>query len=234
MAPWEIVPCTVADAGALARNNMGAYWEDPTWILLWTKDIKQEFLIEQCAKRMPRNLLRDRETLRHQKAVDASSGAVVGYARWILPSARTVTAGGEPEWAEAQVPDVGADEKKSFEHVASNAWWNPRDDMSGLDEKNLIVRNRILADKPYIELDYLAVHPDNKGKGIGTTLVQSGIEQAEKMGLDIFTLAFKMGRGIYERLGFKEVDRVIQDDSAYGGLGEYGAYFMVYQCSHKR
>lgn len=77
-------------------------------------------------------------------------------------------------------------------------------------------------------MDYLAVHPENKGKGIGTALVESGIQHAEKIGLPIFVLAFKAGRGIYERLGFKEVDRVIQDDTKYGGQGEYGAYFMVY------
>ncbi|KAI2613451.1 acyl-CoA N-acyltransferase [Hypoxylon sp. NC1633] len=233
MAPWQVLPCTVADADALARNNMCAYWEDPTWILLWPKDMKQEFIVEQCAKRMPRNLLRNREATRHQKAIDPASGAVVGYARWILPSTRTVSEQGEPEWIEGQVPDVSVEERTTFESLASTAWWEPRDDMGGLDAQNTVIRDRILAEKPYIELEYLAVHPENKGKGIGTALVESGIKQAEKMGLDVFTLAFKMGRGIYARLGFKEVDRVIQDDSAFGGLGEYGAYFMVYQCSNK-
>ena len=78
------------------------------------------------------------------------------------------------------------------------------------------------------ELDYLAVHPDNKGKGVGTALVEAGIQYAEKVGLPIFVLAFKAGLGIYTRLGFKEVQRLIQDDSQFGGKGEYGAYFMVY------
>ena len=79
-----------------------------------------------------------------------------------------------------------------------------------------------------LELDYLAVHPENKGKGIGTALVESGIRHAEKIRVPIFAMAFKAGRGIYTRLGFKEVNRVIQDDSPYGGAGEYGAYFMIY------
>ncbi len=48
------------------------------------------------------------------------------------------------------------------------------------------------------------------------------------MGIDIFILAFKAGRGVYKRLGFKIVDQIIQDDSMYGGPGEYGTYFMVY------
>ena len=79
------------------------------------------------------------------------------------------------------------------------------------------------------ELDYLAVHPDNKGKGIATALVASGVRQADKMGLPIFVMAFKAGRGVYARLGFKEVECIIQDDSQFGGKGEYGAYFMVYE-----
>lgn len=41
-------------------------------------------------------------------------------------------------------------------------------------------------------------------------------------------MAFKAGLGIYRRLAFKEVERVIQDDSQFGGKGEYGAYFVIY------
>lgn len=55
------------------------------------------------------------------------------------------------------------------------------------------------------------------------------MRQAEKLGLPIFVFALKVSRAVYSRLGFKEVDRVIQDDSAFGGSGEYGAYFMVYE-----
>ena len=79
-----------------------------------------------------------------------------------------------------------------------------------------------------IELDYLAVHPRNKGRGIGTALIKSGIDFAKSISIPIFTISYKAGRGIYARLGFQEVDRVIQDDSQYGGAGEYGAYFMIY------
>lgn len=73
------------------------------------------------------------------------------------------------------------------------------------------------------------MHPGNKGKGIGTALVQSAIQSAEKMELPRFTMAFTAGRGIYARLGFKEVERIVQDDSQYGGAGEYTTYFMDYE-----
>lgn len=71
------------------------------------------------------------------------------------------------------------------------------------------------------------MHPENKGKGIASALVESGMRYADRAQLPVFVMAFKAGRGIYARLGFDEVERVIQDDSRYGGSGEYGAYFMV-------
>lgn len=81
-------------------------------------------------------------------------------------------------------------------------------------------------------LDYLAVHPSNKGRGIATALVQRGIEQAERMGLPIFIHAWKSARGLYLRLGFEEVAGSIQDGSGekYGfGTKDYNVYFMVYE-----
>ncbi|OTB04521.1 hypothetical protein M426DRAFT_11415 [Hypoxylon sp. CI-4A] len=215
MANWNIEGCTVADANALARNNISAFWEDPTWILLWPKETTLEFLIKQSQKRYPHVLLSDREERRHQKAVDPETGALVGYARWILPANRLTAEDGGPEWPEAQIPDVGSEEKQHFEKLYKTAWWNARKELSSIDDKNSVVMDRILAERPYIKLDYLAVHPENKGKGIASALVESGIKHAEKIGVPIFVMSYKAGRGVYERLGFKEVDRVIQDDSPY-------------------
>lgn len=77
-------------------------------------------------------------------------------------------------------------------------------------------------------LDYLAVHPENKGRGVATQLVESGIRQAELLGLDLCILAFKAGLGVYTRLGFRIVDQLIQDDSMFGGPGEWATYMVVY------
>ncbi|KAE8398253.1 hypothetical protein BDV37DRAFT_276256 [Aspergillus pseudonomiae] len=228
MTHWEIKPCSVADAPALAYNNMSAFWGDPTWILLWPKGVTLEFLIEQCTKRYPNILLRTRQEVRHQKAVDPLTGDLVGYARWILPPTHLTTKDGSSQWVDAQVPDVSDDEKRKFQQLAELAWWNGRSDMRSIDDINDAVMDRILAQRPYIKLDYLAVHPKNKGKGIATALVASGIRAAQSIDVPIVAMSYKAGRGVYTHLGFEEVDRVIQDDSQYGGAGEYGAYFMIY------
>lgn len=150
MTLWDIKGCTVADAAALARNNMAAFWEDPTWSLVWPKDISLEFLIEQSTKRQACNLLRSREDTRHQKATDPATGALVGYARWILPPSHVAAVDGGPMWAEVQVPDVDEAERKHHEQLAASAWWNPREEMNDIDAKNNLVKERILAEKPYI------------------------------------------------------------------------------------
>ncbi|KAL0933810.1 acetyltransferase [Colletotrichum truncatum] len=222
MEHWKIEPCTLADAPALARNNISGFWTDPNWILLWPKDIKLEFLIEQVTKRIPNNLIRDRETLRHFKAVDPESGALVGYARWELP-ARCATA---PEWADAQIAEVSEVERKAIKERSDSAWWKPQF-MDGIDDCGP-EKERILAERDYISLDYLAVHPENKGKGIATALVKSGMRLAEAVGVDLFILAFPAGLNVYKRLGFKEVHRGYQDDTMYGGSG-YMVYLLTYE-----
>lgn len=78
-------------------------------------------------------------------------------------------------------------------------------------------------------LDYLAVHPENQGRGIATALVESGMREAEKLGLDIFVTAFKAGVGIYKRLGFRILKDFVEDDSKFGGPGEVYFALMIYE-----
>lgn len=55
------------------------------------------------------------------------------------------------------------------------------------------------------------------------------MREAERLGLDIFILAMKAGVGLYKRLGFRVEKELVQDDSMYGGSGEYYVCFMVYE-----
>lgn len=78
------------------------------------------------------------------------------------------------------------------------------------------------------ELDYLAVHPDNQGRGIATELVASGLKEAKKIGLDVYVRAFPPGVGLYRRLGFRIEKELGLDDSEEGGPGEAYRALMTY------
>lgn len=71
----------------------------------------------------------------------------------------------------------------------------------------------------------MAVHPKHWKQGIALQLVQSGLREAEKLGLDVFVMAFSQGRRVYERAGFTWRGEVVQDVSQFGGT-KHGVYFM--------
>jgi hypothetical protein len=150
MALCNIERCSTADASSLARNNITAFWNDPTWKLQWPEEVTLDFLIEQSTKRQPRNLLRNRHNTRHQKVVNHVTGGLLGYARWILPSGHFDSNNGDTEWSEAQIPDVSDEEKKQFMDLAESAWWDARDDMNALEDRILVVMDRLLAENIYI------------------------------------------------------------------------------------
>ncbi|KAF3015347.1 hypothetical protein E8E14_010845 [Neopestalotiopsis sp. 37M] len=220
MSNYRVEGCTVLDAAGLAQNNMSAFWTDPTWILVWEKGRTLESIIEACTKRMPNNLLNDRAHKRHLKAVDTETGAIVGYARFLVPDR---LAG---DWLKAQTPDVSETDKKKFDELFATADWTFRRGTGNIDEPVHPIMEKYKSRKEYMELEYLAVQPDYRNRGIATMLMQAGIAESERMGIDIFMLAYKAGLGVYKRLGFETLETLILDDSAYGGQGEYGCYFM--------
>jgi ribosomal protein S18 acetylase RimI-like enzyme len=234
---------TTADGATLAANSIPAFWADPHWRLEW-RHRTLDYHISQVALRYPRNLLRNRATARHQKAVDASTGKIVGYARWSLPE------GHSSAWPEAVVPSVSAEEEADIVRVAESAVWDPDWSSDPLLDKVREVEGEMLARGVYMSvfslwlsqdgngwwtaaLDYLAVHPDQQRRGIATALIRSGMQQAEKLGLDIFVHAMKPGVKVYQRLGFRMEREIIQDDSKYGGPGLFGDYFLVYEQHRK-
>jgi ribosomal protein S18 acetylase RimI-like enzyme len=73
------------------------------------------------------------------------------------------------------------------------------------------------------------VHPEHQGKGIATALVQSGMKEAEKLGLDVFIQAMQAGLGVYTRLGFHIEREIVQNDSKFGGPGDFSDYLMIFE-----
>jgi hypothetical protein len=149
MAAYEISPCIVADAAALSRNNMSAFWEDPSWVLSWRHTTLEEHIVTS-AKRYPRRLISDRMTSRHQKAVDPKTGRLLGYARWVLPDSYATIADGEPAWPEAIVPAVGPEEEAEIRRVAEATLWNPNLESDPLDTAVGKLKKEIMGRKPYM------------------------------------------------------------------------------------
>ncbi|RFU24285.1 hypothetical protein B7463_g12053, partial [Scytalidium lignicola] len=159
-------------------------------------------------------------------AIDESTGKIVGYIRWILPSGMGVGMNEQEMfniWSEAIVPDVSNDEKRETEKASRSADWmrGPPPGELNVDELDVPVtamKDYLLEKRNYLHkqlslrphgalalsssrprtttfkdnillmtkvLDYLAVHPDHGRQGIATKLVESRVQEADKLGLPI-------------------------------------------------
>lgn len=144
MPTYKVERCTAEDAAGLARNNMSAYWTDPTWILVWEKGRTLESIIEACEKRLPNSLQADRDHKRHLKAVEVETGIIVGYIRFVLPDRLT------GEWLDAQTPAVTAQEKKEFEKMSASADWTFRRGIGDMDAGVHPIMDKYLGTKKYM------------------------------------------------------------------------------------
>jgi hypothetical protein len=166
-----ITQVSVADGPILAATNIPAFWADPHWRLEW-RHRTLDYHISQVALRYPRNLLRNRATARHQKAVDTATGKILGYARWSIPASHatiTVTAttspettsedtspekegNGTPAWPEALVPAVSAEEEAEISRVADTAVWDPDFTSDPLLDGVREIEKEILGRKAYMSM----------------------------------------------------------------------------------
>ncbi|KAM7219552.1 hypothetical protein V8F06_005107 [Rhypophila decipiens] len=119
---------------------------------------------------------------------------IVGVAQWKVPAKH------EAKWKELVVGNTEWDEAGKFP---------PSMDIMKFDElMGLIAREekKILDEQGLGEdLQTLAAHPDYKRRGIGTTLLQWGIDQAKADKANVFLTATAEGKHLYERQGFVQL-----------------------------
>ncbi|WQF81103.1 Putative GNAT domain, acyl-CoA N-acyltransferase [Colletotrichum destructivum] len=214
------------DAAGLSQVMMRAFYRDPHWRLLWGS-MTLEDIIVSCENRLPRNLVKGRGSRRHRKAVDAVTGEVVGYARWVLPE------GQEDLWKDAQVAEPSAQQAALYEARYSAYTVDGKikglnneitESLSPLLEKT---EEDILKTGTFLALDYIAVLPDRQQQGIGSILVEDGLRVAEKAGLRVYVMSTQTGLKLYQGHGFISVRTVEQDDSQWGSTEPHINYFLV-------
>lgn len=159
MSGYIITNCTVHDGPDMARNNTPAFWEDPNWRTCWAHT-NLERLTANNILRAPRDLLEERDVLRHFKAVDPETGKFVGYIRWKLPLSHVTNEDGSPVWQEGQTPDVGPEERALIHKTAETAIWDPiefrgEDDLDAILEWTIdqyLAKHEYLCSPPSLRL----------------------------------------------------------------------------------
>jgi hypothetical protein len=153
MPPFKVAPCTLEDVPAIARNNVTAFWEDIHWALQWTRKNKScEYVISQAEFRWSYNLTKDPVHIRREKAVDVSTGELVGFSSWYLPEDEDWLGKQEKYelWPEARVPEVDDEKQQSFKKRFDEADWESDRVTDVLDSPVTEMRIKLKGDKKWL------------------------------------------------------------------------------------
>lgn len=80
---------------------------------------------------------------------------------------------------------------------------------------------------PYMSLKLLAVRPEYARKGVGTLLLEHGLEKVDRLGLPAFIHAGVQAKALYERYGFESVGEMPCNALDYGGRSDGRHWCMV-------
>ncbi|KAG4033875.1 hypothetical protein MFRU_004g03730 [Monilinia fructicola] len=157
----------------------------------------------------------------YTKAVVWEGGkeVMVGVAGWSLGSGKTV---GEGEREVDSVPDVSEVSKVKTREELDEIWGKGSN--AQLCEDVFVRGDEYISeacgDRPWLKLNILVVHPKYQRLGIGTRLLEQGIQFADAKGLQTVLGASPWGIGLYRKYGFVDVHVMdIRLDEYEGGEG---------------
>ncbi|KAF6819062.1 hypothetical protein CMUS01_11781 [Colletotrichum musicola] len=220
--PFTISGVTYDDAAGVAETSTLAFYHtDQHWRALWGST-PMDKIMRGASARMSQGLASDRARTRHIKAVYRATGKVIGYARWILPEDNDSI-----RWVDAKTREPSVQQAGAFE-VAYEAYtedgrarWMDGEMYKALDTpiREAEIEEMRAHEGPFLVLEYLAVHPDHQRKGVASTLVERGLEQADAVGMKVWVMSTAAAQPLYEKLGF-ELFRTVETDVTRFGISE--------------
>ncbi|KAL1632405.1 hypothetical protein SLS56_003647 [Neofusicoccum ribis] len=224
---YTIHPVKPTDAEGLAETMMRAFYQDPHWASLW-RNVSLNGIIQDCAKRLPWNLVKATAAKRHRKVTEDSTGHVVGYARWILPEENS------EEWADALVIETDPERRRVYEQRFQSVTEEGK--IRGLDAEMVEELSEAIekteaqvrsTGESFLTLDYLATHPEHQKRGIGSMLISNGLAYADNNGLKTIVVAKTPGVKLYQEHGFRIVEIIQQERPQYGWSEPYTTTILI-------
>ncbi|KAE8150916.1 acyl-CoA N-acyltransferase [Aspergillus avenaceus] len=203
---------TESEAVALGRINILSFQHHQSWANL-APDMEPIACFPMMHVRTLQLMIRPDTHI--FSAVDTSDDQVVGYGRWVIP--------GE----ESSIVELSAEGQAL---VADGEKVKPegmRWDIFVAFLNKLKGRREVYTTEHDMVLDLLATRPGHGGKGVGTTLLQWGIEYADAHNRRIYLEATVDGCPLYLKHGWRKLEEVVIDYGEFGGKGQQAFTLMM-------
>ncbi|KAF5658196.1 GCN5-related n-acetyltransferase (GNAT) domain-containing protein [Fusarium heterosporum] len=206
--PLKVLPATAADAPRAAAIETIAYGPNPLDSVLFPKT--QASGSSTRASDLA-NLLKKSSACQWEKVIDSDIGAdedkMIAFAMWYIWE--TPPAEAQHSFSSDRGPSSNAEACKLF--------------FGGMNKMRVDYMNNT----PYAYLKLLHTDPKHQRRGAASLLLESGLKEADRLGIPACLESSVEGRKLYEKFGFKEVDRHTSDFLRWGGPSEVTIPLMV-------
>ncbi|RAK95485.1 GNAT family N-acetyltransferase [Aspergillus ibericus CBS 121593] len=216
-----IRPATELDTLSLGQINIASFRHQPFWGNLFPNipDTEAGTLPLKTARCLDKLVAPNVHVL---AAVDDISGRVVGYARWMVPADENGDGKSAVELKEQ------ANVELLNRHKAGNTFpvGTRMDLYHAFQELLKDVEGRLVREGDFV-LELLATHPEAQGRGVGTALLNWGLERANKRNARVYLEATEDGYPLYWKYGWRDVEVIEIDFTRFGGEGRQQWTVMV-------
>ncbi|OAL23737.1 hypothetical protein AYO20_10883 [Fonsecaea nubica] len=200
--PLVLQPADEADAPRIVEIERLAYASNPLQPILFPGPFPPQAKHER-AEGLIKQLHED-PTVRWVKALDTETGELAAFAKWnIIKEPR------EPNRGRQFGPGCNVEACEEF--------------FGGIHRK----RNDLMGGKAYCLLDLLQTDPKYQGRGAGGKLIQWGLDIADELHLPTYLESSPAAHGLYQKFGFRDIDKLTLDPKWNYGSADASIYFML-------
>ncbi|KAL4886071.1 acyl-CoA N-acyltransferase [Aspergillus karnatakaensis] len=190
------------------------------YTLMYTSPLSPASLEKKAASRASTFPTEASQDIYNFKAVDDATGKIVASSRWSIHHSAEFDPRTIAECVEAKIkldlPELNRDVARALYREINIARREtlavPPDNGEALEiENGCMVRK-------HIELEGLSVHPEYQRRGIAKALLQWGLEEADRLGLDVYLEATEDGKPFYALFGFETVRIVAFEDREFATM----------------
>ncbi|KAJ5923833.1 hypothetical protein N7466_008020 [Penicillium verhagenii] len=152
------------------------------------------------------------------KITDPTTGTIIGYGRWVIPTVLGIPPNVPELSEEAQIyaKDPVAFAPQPFKPEVYQGF---RAVLQEGQKKHTTDRD--------IHLDLLATLPGYQGRGVGSAILRWGINQADAVQARIYLESTPEGYPVYLKYGFKALEEITLDYEKMGGHGKEDLVLMI-------
>ena len=166
------------------------------------------------------------------KAVDDSTGEIVGESRWVIHFEDEVLTKTVEDEVEERInppmPQLRVQPMAEFGRMLAIA---KREVLAVPSESGQTAEPNASIKLPkMVYLHVLAVHPNHQKKGIGRRLLQWGLDEADRLGLISYLESSMDGVRLYQSSGFEKVKDISMNLRPFGGNSDLNlrvSFFIV-------